>query len=533
MGMPTHLKVISEHMIKAAMTMVDTVMPAARDTAIAVFGELDRQHGMAGDDDARAAFAKVYKSAASETLDQIGFSAYVMGGTGRGLMSSAREFLMTESHVASQILGKQVDLTQGMGDPAQDCNQNFLGLGQELPEVVGETSKWDQYAPGGRSDRFRGSPDKLRDVAGTWRRGAKLMLEFREDAQACAHTADKAHSGEAADAFRRYFKGFVGFGPPPERAQQDETLVANLVAACHQLAKACDRYADHVESAKKKIQQDQMDPLHVTMPWDSPMFGGNGDDGGLKDAVLDDPWIHRLGDIAHALDASNKRVKLPHGSGGSPGLPFLPFLPLIRLPVLVPAAYRDPNPNITWVPPIAPMPGTTRLLSLDEKQDFTKWVNGLRPLGFGGGGDENDPANAYQLRTAGYPERLIPLPPTARKGAIAADGMRASDGYMIDAKYVKNTDEECKKDTFRKPSTFDIEDEVYPEGHPKAGQPKWSKKNVLMKKDEDELGDYGDAMKAHHQIRGLEVITNDKDSAAYWQLLMAQQGVHGTTRYEP
>ncbi|WEO92971.1 hypothetical protein A6P39_002070 [Streptomyces sp. FXJ1.172] len=38
------------------------------------------------------------------------------------------------------------------------------------------------------SDRFRGSPEKLRDVAGTWRRGAKPVTRFLEDAQACAHS---------------------------------------------------------------------------------------------------------------------------------------------------------------------------------------------------------------------------------------------------------------------------------------------------------------------------------------------------------
>ncbi|MER6564874.1 hypothetical protein ABT288_01375 [Streptomyces sp. NPDC001093] len=68
-------------MIKASMGMVDTVMVGTRDTAVALFHELDRQHGMAGDDDAGRAFAKVYKSAAATTLDKIGFSAYVMGET--------------------------------------------------------------------------------------------------------------------------------------------------------------------------------------------------------------------------------------------------------------------------------------------------------------------------------------------------------------------------------------------------------------------------------------------------------------------
>lgn len=173
MGLPPDLKVIAEGMIKASMGMVDTVMVGARDTTIALSYELDRQHGMAGDDEAGGAFAKVYKSAAATTLDKMGFSAYVMGETGKGLMRNAREFMARESAVVSAILEKQVDLTAGMGDPGADCTESFLGLGQELPEVVGDTAWYDQYAPGGMSDRFRGSPEKLRDVAGSWRSAAR------------------------------------------------------------------------------------------------------------------------------------------------------------------------------------------------------------------------------------------------------------------------------------------------------------------------------------------------------------------------
>ncbi|MEU9446944.1 hypothetical protein AB0D42_40275 [Streptomyces sp. NPDC048304] len=237
------------------------------------------------------------------------------------------------------------------------------------------------------------------------------MTRFLEDAQACGHTADKAHSGQAADASRSYFKGFVGFAAPPEQAHPDEPLVANLVAACTQLAKACDRYADHVEAAKVKIIDDRANIFHVDMPWDSPMFGGNGDDGGLLDAVLGDPWIHRLGDVAHALDTSEKRVKLPHGSDDPPGLPGLPFLPVpepVPVPLalasyngglhgVIPAVYRDPDPNVAHQDPLPPVPGTTRLLTDAERKSFNQWVNALRPMGFGGRPDATDPAGAFPV----------------------------------------------------------------------------------------------------------------------------------------
>ncbi|MFE1882326.1 restriction endonuclease fold toxin-2 domain-containing protein [Streptomyces diastatochromogenes] len=543
-GLPPDLKVIAEGMIKASMGMVGTVMVGTRDTAIALCHELDRQHGMAGDDDAGRAFAKVYKSAAATTLDKMGFSAYVMGETGKGLMRNAREFMARESSVTSALLGKQVDLTAGMGDPGADCTESFLGLGQELPEVVGDTAWYDQYAPAGMSDRFRGSPEKLRDVAGSWRAGGKMMLRFLEDAQAYAHTADKAHSGEAADAFRQYFKAFVGFGEPPDEAQQDETLVANLVAACSQLAKACDRYADHVEAAKRRITQDRVDPFHVDMPWDQPMFGGNGDDGGLLDAVLDDVWIHRLGNIAHALDESERRVKLPQGSDEPPGVPFPPLLPVpgsVPVPVvlasypgqapgLLPMGNRV-DPSIPSQDPIPPEPGTTRLLGPSEQQRFRTWLNSLNTGGFAGGGGPTNPDNAYQLRVAGYPEREVPL--AGRKRGLMVDGIRPVDGYLIEAKHVRDPD--CQKRSYRSIERVN-ETLAKPVKVDAKGNPKFDPLiDGMYRSDENELRRYKSAMAnpANSEIRGLEIVTNGKDNAAYWESMMAMNGVTGSARYVP
>lgn len=173
----------------------------------------------------------------------------------------------------------------------------------------------------------------------------------------------------------------MGLTCPPERAQENEPLVTNLVAACNQLAKACDRYADHVVDAKRKIQQHQADPFTFDMPWDQPMFGGNGYDGGLKDAVLDDPYIHRLGDVAHALYSSKARVRLPQGAGDRP-MPWQPIPPLVPGPVPAPFALASysggfpallpmgnaVDPAVPWADPITPVPGTTRLLSPAEQQ---------------------------------------------------------------------------------------------------------------------------------------------------------------------
>lgn len=541
MGLPADLQVVADGMVGASMELVTTVMTGARDTTLAVFHELDRQKGMAGDDDAGHDFAKLYRSAAAETLDQLGFSAYMIGEAGAGLMRSAREFIGQEDAVAAGFMARQPDPTLQMGDPARGCSERFVGLGEDLPEVVGETSWTDRYlGVGDAGGRFRGSPDKLRDVAGTWSRAGTIMADLLVDAQGCGHTADKAHSGLAADAFRAHFAAFVGFSPPPALAQQDEPLVANLVAACDQLAQACLQYAAHVEQALRQIAHDRADPFHVDTPWGSPLFGGNGDDGGLKHLVREDPWIHALGDVAHALDASRSRVKIPGAATPRPWFepPPLPFpvplpepvpAPLVLAsypatsPGLLPAVYRDPNGNIPYRPPLPATPGTTVPLSAGEQRAFATWVDGLRAVDFGGNPNAADPANAYQLRVAGYPERVVPFTEKGVQRTIAADGMRTADGYMVDAKYVRD-----ERKCFRHPDTLLLEPE-----YDQKGKLKWNAKDVLVGQDRKELGKYRSAIAEHQEIRGLEIDTNDPASVAYWDTLMGEEHVTGTARYVP
>ncbi|WP_435973574.1 hypothetical protein [Streptomyces sp. Qhu_M48] len=169
------------------------------------------------------------------------------------------------------------------------------------------------------------------------------MQRFLEDGQTYALTASKAHSGEASDAFQKYVKHNVGLTCPPAKAEEGEPLVTNLVAACTQIAKACDRYAKHVEATKEKIAQRKLDFFAVDMPWDQPMFGGNGSDGGLLGAVFGDSRIRDLGCVGHALDSSAARIKLPAADPpAAPAIPGFPFLlPLIPGPVPMQVPYRE------------------------------------------------------------------------------------------------------------------------------------------------------------------------------------------------
>jgi hypothetical protein len=115
---------------------------------------------------------------------------------------------------------------------------------------------------------------------------------------------------------------------------------------------------------------------------------------------------------------------------------------------------------------------------------------------------------------------------------MMADGLRPADGYIVEAKHVR--DPECKTN----PRTLDRVD------HTLATEPRYDEKgrakfNPILEsmypKDEAELRRYQAAMDypPNQEIRGMEIATNDPHATAYWQSMMAMSGVKGDSRYVP
>ncbi|MFI1646516.1 restriction endonuclease fold toxin-2 domain-containing protein [Streptomyces avidinii] len=159
------------------------------------------------------------------------------------------------------------------------------------------------------------------------------------------------------------------------------------------------------------------------------------------------------------------------------------------------------------------------------------WMNTLTPGGFAGGGGPSDPDNAYQLRTSGYPEREVPL--AGKNRGLMVDGIRPVDGYLVEAKHVRDPD--CKKKSFRSLDRLE-ETLTKPVKVDSQGKIAWDPViDSMYAGDEKELVRYKQAMEnpANSEIRGLEIVTNGKDNAAYWQSMMAMSGTPGSTRYVP
>jgi hypothetical protein len=272
-----------------------------------------------------------------------------------------------------------------------------------------------------------------------------------------------------------------------------------------------------VETAKRQLPYEQTSPTgEILWPWEQPRFGGDGHDGGLHELIAGDMRIAALGRIPAALDASKARVPLPQPDNDTvPGLPFLP--PLLRLPLLVPVAFRPANgPRVQPVPPATPPDPRFPPLTPGEQRKFQTWLNSLRPGDFSGG----RPAEiAYQRRVAGYPEYEVHIPPGhGKNNTLMVDGFRDLDGMAIDAKYVNKPNQSCYRSL-----------QELRKNHASG------EKDFLYDKDRAELRKYAAALKdpRNTEMRGLETITNNQDSVQYWRIMMAAYGVTGTARYVP
>ncbi|MFJ2825955.1 restriction endonuclease fold toxin-2 domain-containing protein [Streptomyces toxytricini] len=158
-------------------------------------------------------------------------------------------------------------------------------------------------------------------------------------------------------------------------------------------------------------------------------------------------------------------------------------------------------------------------------------MNSLRAGGFAGGGGTSAPDNAYQLRVSGYPEREVPL--AGKNRGLMVDGIRPSDGYLVEAKHVRDPD--CTKKSFRSLERLE-ETLTKPVKVNSKGELAYDPViDSMYAGDESELLRYKQAMEnpANKEVRGLEIVTNGKDNAAYWQSMMAITGTTGSTRYVP
>ncbi|MGW7008452.1 hypothetical protein ACWGCW_38130 [Streptomyces sp. NPDC054933] len=121
--------------------------------------------------------------------------------------------------------------------------------------------------------------------------------------------------------------------------------------------------------------KDMLTESPIGMLFNSPTFGGNGEDGGLHSAVTSDDHILDLASIGHTLDTTQARVPVPEPVKPPWPVPQVPLLPVPfdEVPVLIPAGYVEPDPNVPYRQPVPPpVPPDPRFppLSPGQRKDF-------------------------------------------------------------------------------------------------------------------------------------------------------------------
>nr|WP_246531133.1 restriction endonuclease fold toxin-2 domain-containing protein [Streptomyces bathyalis] len=481
--------------------------------------ELSDKGSIAGDDDAGRFFAAKYKPAVHAVFDRCSYGHIVMASGAQKLLESAENFLRTESRIAAELLGEG-PFTPGIAaQPAgPDCTPRASHSAADLPDVVGETSWIDRYL---FNQRNHGAAEKLKSVAGTWRAARRLLEDVYWDAYSAGQRATMDQAGDTADAAKRFFAKYVDKHPPPSDVSEHETLFANLPTACKLLANACDAYADHVETAQRRVPEEADPVFGERLPiWEEPVFGGQGHDGGLYELVADDDHIKKLDGIPPALGVSRGKIEEPHHDQGSG--PWLPMLPIPTVRGSVRVFQAGFNNGLVRVQPVAPPnPPDARFpaLTAPQQQRFKTWLTSLPQKPYTGGNPQSNEAS-YQMRVSGSPEYGVHIPRgISASNRLMVDGMRDRDGMAVEAKYVKNEGRDCYRTV----------DELRRAHH---GE---SRRDFMFEKDREELVKYQAAVQhpGNSEMRGVETVTNYRDAVPYWRVMMAAYGIKGYSRYVP
>jgi hypothetical protein len=107
------------------------------------------------------------------------------------------------------------------------------------PEKVGP-NEWQQLIPWPSAN-----PGDLLEAGDQWTRLGKGILDIAAPADSQAASIAANNSGKAVDAFESYWQSYGG-----RRGQ-----LAQLADACQSVARACYRYADAVNSARRQIEE--------------------------------------------------------------------------------------------------------------------------------------------------------------------------------------------------------------------------------------------------------------------------------------
>ncbi len=456
-------------------------------------GDLSGSAGMAGDDSTAHTFAAKYEPCARTVVKAMGTAGQAMAAISGRLLTMAWNYLTTEDSVAASFNGGQIDTASGMQRQPENCEPSAAYAA--LSQVTGakQTSSIpviSQFWP-------QGDPDKLRAAAQVWQKAAELIDDAQSNGARQAMPIFIYCSGDAVDAFGKYAATvFTGEPSGGTTVAASQPLMENISAGCRLLANACNSYASSIDDLRSTIRNLAIAAGVVSVAG----VIGTIFTLGLSDEAAGAAIAEAEAIVAEAASQLNVDVAGASTTASVSGV----TTPQGLAQTVVLTANQT-----SLVGPIGPStPPAFPLYTPAQQAAAAAWANTLpsRAPNYGNPDDQ-----AYQLRMAGTPERLMS---SANGSTVWADGFRPTDGAIIDAKNVRQ--QGCSPRSLNGLQQSDFAT------------------NLLSGKDSNELYRYGDAINnpANH-AQFLEIDTNDPETVGYWQFLAAQQHVKNDVRYVP
>jgi hypothetical protein len=498
-----------------------TEMLATKDYVYAIasgmVGDLAVSAGMAGDDSVAHSFAAKYEPAARTIVQGISSAGEALGLTASKLLIMAISYLEAEDKVAARFTGKITTGSFAAKPQQPECERQEVS--QALPMVTGSKEVHEIPVIG----KFwpQGNPDHLREAAKAWAKTAELVDDAQANAGNHASPIPVYCSGAAVTAFTDYVKKIYANGPSGGTSIADgQPLMENLSAACRQMEAVCNQYAEAIDTCRNTLIALGVAAGVITAAGvllTIFTFGGSDVAAAAADAAL----VADAAAAAEALAVAEAELAAAAAIAEAESVIAAELAKLAAVGVLtvgltaasggVAEAAPGVNlPGVATVPPLPAIPpsGAFPPYSPQDHATAAAWAATLptRDPVYG------QPADiAYQIRTAGQPERYMP---TGTGGGVWADGYRDTDGAVVDAKHVRQ--QGCS------PRTLDgLNEQQFAT-------------RLMQPGDEDEVMRYGQviANPANH-TQYLEIDTDDPETVGYWQYLAAANHVPADVRYVP
>lgn len=193
--------------------------------------------GMAGNDGGAQKFAAKYDPAAKAVWQAFGSAVRVIGGTAKGLVQTANNYVKAEEHsTTGQKPGSAKypppmvadDITVGGPDPAEGAGHS------SVPDWLA------QYWP-------NGDPDQLRAAATAWRTARDGVRDVTTTLHGAVSSITDYNSADDLEQMQAFWDSLAKPG-------DKKAILTGLHDACDSISKACDAYAKAIDDARGNLE---------------------------------------------------------------------------------------------------------------------------------------------------------------------------------------------------------------------------------------------------------------------------------------